>query len=158
MIVVSDTSPISNLLTVGQVQVLPAIFQQVYIPQEVWQELAAFHAHLDPLKHASWLAVKTVTNQTLMQQLRQDLDAGESAAIALAIELSIPVILMDEKVGRRFARKYNLRTTGLLGVLLEAIAQGHLPAVKPIMDQLRQQARFFIAEPLYRQVCQLAGE
>ncbi len=158
MIVISDTSPISNLLTISQVQLLPAVFQQVYVPQEVWQELSVFHPDLSVLTNASWLEVKTVRNQTLVQQLRQDLDMGESAAIALAVELSIPVILMDEKLGRSVARQYKLRTTGLLGVLLEAKSTGHLPAVKPIVDQIRQQAGFFIAEALYQQVLHMAGE
>ena len=57
MIVVSDTSPISNLLTIGQLELLPTLFQRVYVPVEVWRELAAFHDNLPSLDDSEWLEV-----------------------------------------------------------------------------------------------------
>mgnify|MGYP001767929126 CR=1 FL=1 len=49
-----------------------------------------------------------------------DLDGGESEAIALAIELSADLILIDERKGTEAARRLGLTTIGVLGVLLEA--------------------------------------
>ena len=39
MIVVSDTSALSNLIQVQQLPILAALFKQIIIPQEVYKEL-----------------------------------------------------------------------------------------------------------------------
>ncbi len=44
MIVVSNTSPIMNLAVVGQRELLARLFQTVFVPDAVWQELAAIGA------------------------------------------------------------------------------------------------------------------
>ena len=46
MIVVSDTSCISNLLTVGEASLLPHLFGEVLIPPAVERELRRFHSDL----------------------------------------------------------------------------------------------------------------
>jgi len=46
MIVVSDTSCISNLLSVGQDSLLPRLFGEVLIPPAVERELLRFHPSL----------------------------------------------------------------------------------------------------------------
>ena len=40
MIVVSDTSPINYLILIGQINLLPRLFQKIIIPQEVYTELS----------------------------------------------------------------------------------------------------------------------
>lgn len=42
MIVVSDTSPITNLAAIGQFNLRHELFSEVYIPQQVRDELNAF--------------------------------------------------------------------------------------------------------------------
>lgn len=54
------------------------------------------------------------------------LDPGETEAIALAVEIGADLLLIDERKGRREAKLLGLRTTGLLGVLLEAKKAGLL--------------------------------
>jgi len=51
-----------------------------------------------------------------------ELDAGESATIALALELGASRILLDETDGRTVAKALGLRPIGVLGVLLRAKA------------------------------------
>jgi predicted nucleic acid-binding protein len=43
--VVSDTSPLDYLVLIGQINVLPALYGRVLIPQSVYEELGA------PLEH-----------------------------------------------------------------------------------------------------------
>jgi predicted nucleic acid-binding protein len=40
MIVIADTSPLHYLILVGEVELLPKLFQQVLIPREVAEELS----------------------------------------------------------------------------------------------------------------------
>lgn len=48
------------------------------------------------------------------------LDSGERAAIALALLMNVPRILMDDLDGRIEAERRNLKVTGTLGIIVEA--------------------------------------
>lgn len=94
----------------------------------------------------------------LARALAIDLDEGEAAAIALALELGATQILMDEHDGRVKAKALGLQPIGLLGVLLHAKRDGALDSVEAVMQRLRQQAGFFIADDLFNQLLIEAGE
>jgi predicted nucleic acid-binding protein len=58
MIVVSDTSPISNLLQIGQLRLLKSLFEEVIIPSSVDNEvnnLINFGIDLTECKSAQWI-------------------------------------------------------------------------------------------------------
>jgi len=90
--------------------------------------------------------------------LRRDLDRGEAATIALAVELHANLVLLDEQDGRRAAQRMGLRPLGVLGILLEAKKRGHIPVVKPLVDDLRQTAGFYLSDAVYQSVLNLAKE
>ncbi|MGI0484731.1 DUF3368 domain-containing protein [Pantanalinema rosaneae CENA516] len=52
----------------------------------------------------------------------------------------------------------NLRYIGILGILVEAKNKGLIARVKPLLDALINEARFWVAEPLYDSVLQLVNE
>ena len=90
--------------------------------------------------------------------LEATLDPGESEAIALSIEMSADLLLLDERAGRVAADRAGLRVTGVLGVLLRAKQNGHIQAVKPEVEALRTRARFFLSRQMERNFLNLAGE
>jgi hypothetical protein len=90
--------------------------------------------------------------------LTASLDRGEAEAIGLAIEMSADWILMDETDGRSSASRAGLQVTGVIGILLRAKQRGELSLLKPELEALRTQARFFIGGRLEREVLGLAGE
>jgi len=51
MIIVSDTSPINYLILIGQIDLLPQLFEQIIIPQAVYNELSD---SLAPLSVQTW--------------------------------------------------------------------------------------------------------
>jgi hypothetical protein len=55
-----------------------------------------------------------------------NLDAGETEAISLALELHVPAILIDEATGRRAAQAHGLRPLGTLAILVAADTHGLL--------------------------------
>jgi predicted nucleic acid-binding protein len=91
-------------------------------------------------------------------QAAAGLDAGESAALSLAMEIHANAILLDERRGHEIAIALGLPTIGLLGILLRAKASGMLPSVRPVMDALQRDAGFWISESLRKQVLHLAKE
>ncbi|MEL6675632.1 MAG: DUF3368 domain-containing protein [Bacteroidota bacterium] len=161
MIVISDTSPLSNLLVIGKLDLLAQLFEKVCIPAVVWEEISrleTFGIDPSPIKRAPWILIEEVKDQALVQELRRELDPGEAAAIALAVELEIKTILIDEKPGRLIAQKYALTPTGVLGILLRAKELRLLQEIKPELDKLREKAGFYISDPLYDRIMELAGE
>ncbi|MEX2168749.1 MAG: hypothetical protein WD851_05540 [Pirellulales bacterium] len=56
--------------------------------------------------------------------LTLSLDAGERDAIALTLELSADLILLDEKQGRKAAQANGLKVAGTLAVILDAATRG----------------------------------
>ena len=77
---------------------------------------------------------------------------------ALALELGADLVLLDEKEGRRAAKRLDLRVVGIVGVLLEAKSNHAIDALRPHLDSLRQTAGFYLSEPLYHHALALVGE
>lgn len=161
MIIVSNTSPISNLIIIGEIALLQQIYPKVLIPPTVHSELTRLQAlqlTMRSLLGAGWLEIKAPTNLQLLDTLNQTLDPGEAEAIALAIELRADRLLIDERLGRSVAASYGLKLRGLLGILTNAKQQGLIPVLKPMLDQLMNQAGFRVSQMLYDRALQAVGE
>ncbi|MDF5728643.1 MAG: DUF3368 domain-containing protein [Rhizonema sp. PD38] len=160
MIVVSDSSPISNLAAIGQLELLQQLYGSVIIPTAVYQELLN-SGEIDPavlaIQTVNWIETRSVANITLLQSLQNNLDIGEAEAITLAVELNADRLIVDERRGRNEAIRLGLRVTGILGVLLAAKQQGLIPLIQPLLDDLIANG-FWIREQLYAELLQLAGE
>ena len=161
MAVVSNTSPLTNLLAIDRFQLLFEIYDSVTIPEAVVEEITVDKDKPNPkqgqipkeeLGSLSWLEIRQVDNHDLVRSLTRELDPGESEAIALAVETEAELLLIDERRGRDVARQMGVNPTGLLGVLIEARAREIITKVKPILDSLRVDAGFWISEELYQRV------
>ena len=151
MIVVSDTTAIINLAIIGELNLLPDLFETILIPPAVYQEVVVTGKNMpgaEAIERAAWIQQKTPQNQQLVKQLLGDLDPGEAEAIALAIEQQADVLIIDERRGREVARNHQLTIIGLLGILTIAKRKGLIQAVKPVIDRLLSEADFYVSEKL----------
>lgn len=161
MVIISDTSPVSNLLILGKLDILYTTVGEIIIPPKVYQEIIAlknFGVDTRILDKSPWIIVQEPKDVNLVNQYLSVLDEGESEAIVLAQELNADWVVMDEKIGRQFAKQLNIKTIGLLGILIKAKKEGFLYLVKPILDDLIEQAGFWITDDVYQMVLQEAGE
>ncbi|MEA3345490.1 MAG: DUF3368 domain-containing protein [Chloroflexota bacterium] len=161
MIIVSNTSPLTNLAAIGQFDLLRRLYGRVHIAHGVWDELNASGKRWpgrDEVAVSPWIEQHAVQNQALVTALERDLDRGEAESIALGLELGADLVLLDEKEGRHAAKRLGLRVVGVVGVLLEAKAKGAVGVVRPHMDALRQNAGFYLSESLYQHALALASE
>lgn len=163
MIIISDTSIITNLAAIQHLHLLPQLYNQVIIPGAVYRELI----DIDPpvpgsveVQAATWIEIRKAVNRNAVERLQQEvrLDLGESEAIALALELSADLLLIDERRGRAEANRLGLRITGILGILVEAKHQNLILAVKPLMDALIATSEFRISSALYNQILNMVDE
>jgi predicted nucleic acid-binding protein len=72
------------------------------------------------LTAAERIVVQPAQDTPAAQLLREELDAGESAAIILAKELGADLVLMDERAATRKARALGLPVIGTLGCCCRA--------------------------------------
>ena len=168
MAVVSDTSPLTNLIAINRLDLLHQLYGRITIPEAVLHELTSSSkgdqepgtAMLaeDELQALSWIEIRAITDRPLVASLLLELDEGEAEAIALAVELKAELLLIDERRGRRTAARLGVRPTGLLGALIEAKHRGFIPEIKSLLDDLIVKAGFWISRELYTRALQEAGE
>jgi len=139
MAVVSDTSPLCYLVLIDLIDLLPELYDKVIIPQAVLHELSVPQAP-EPVQAwiaqpPAWLEVQPIENQPDVGLI--DLDLGEQEAIALAEQLGIDLIIVDDRDARQMALQRGLNVIGLLGVLGVA-AQQNLTDFSVAIERLQQ--------------------
>jgi predicted nucleic acid-binding protein len=161
MIVVSNASPILNLLVVEQLDLLKQIYGRVSIPPATFSEIVAVAARkqVSPQPQIpGWIETKPIADQAFAVALQFELDVGEAEAIALALQLKADLLLLDERKARTVAERFGLKFIGLLGILILAKRRGLVRNVKPIVDDLIGKAGFWVGRNLYNRILREAGE
>lgn len=158
MIVVSDATPVISLLKINQLNLLHGLFQEVLIPQAVYDELTlnpAFEKEAIQIKECSFITKVEVGQESSVNLIQRvtGLDRGESEAIIYTDNKGADLILMDEIKGRKVEVQMGLKVMGTLGILLEAYEQGLLSREEIFsgLDILKNSRRF-ISEALYKQL------
>lgn len=161
MIVVADTSVLINLCRVGQGGLFRRLFLEVVIPPEVAAEFVALTLSLPRFSGLTLPAgIREQSPTALLPAVRaaEGLDAGEAAALSLAVQIHADAVLIDERRGHEVALQLGLHTIGLLGILLRAKMVGIVPKIAPVLEMLERDAGFWISDKLRREVLRLAGE
>lgn len=138
---VINTTPILALIAaVGSLDMLPLLYHRVWVPWEVGREILAGGVEgfaIPEFERAEWLHKQThpVPPSPL---LGNSLDPGEAAVIQLALQRGIPLVAIDETVGRRFARLSGLTVTGSIGILLRAKTLGYPLTMAKAIRRMQQ--------------------
>jgi len=117
-VIVSDTTALIILAKTNHLELLTNLVEKVYIPQSVINEI---HYKNDIVKflieRSEFIELREVTDKEILNDIQEtNLDLGETEAIALALELNFR-LLIDEKSGRKVAKKKGVKIIGLLGIL-----------------------------------------
>ena len=132
-VVVSDCWPLIALRRLDLLALLPALFAQVQVPQQVLDECLARPANADAVRIQAALAQGWLTPCTATPIARPGLDLCERAAIARALEISAG-LLADDLGARQHAAALGLTVIGTLGVLVLAKRAGL--AYSELIDEL----------------------
>jgi hypothetical protein len=158
-ILVADGSPLIVLTKIGRITVLRQLAARVVVPSHVWREVimnkpASFDSR--ELASADWIEVQSMPPGEAAK-FADDLDLGEAEAIALALRLPGCRLLMDERLGRREARRLGLLVIGTLGLLREAKSRGLISALGGEIEKLQAIGQY-MSPTLIAEALRSAGE
>lgn len=81
MIVISDTSSITSLLSIGYIDILRKMYKAVLIPNAVYIELKKEHVNFP-----GFIKIEHVKDKKSVELLLNEIDIGEAESIVLAKE------------------------------------------------------------------------
>ncbi|MEZ4688401.1 MAG: DUF3368 domain-containing protein [Bacteroidia bacterium] len=137
-LVISDTGPIFSLAVIDRLDILDALFDEVAIPQAVWEELTrnpqAYH-----FKKIVANFQDRVRKITEFNNLTFVMDYGESEAVILYKELNANYLLIDDRKARQIAQNFGINCVGTIGILSIARTKGFITELKPVFKELLDQ-------------------
>jgi hypothetical protein len=158
-IIVSNTTSIITLLALEKLELLKEIYGKIYVPKGVYEEIEngiEKEFYVD-LKNYDWIEIREVNNRLALQQLENHLDKGEAQALILYDELKADLLIIDEKLGRLYAKRQSCNYIGSFGVLLRAKELELISEIKPLLLKIKQNG-IFINEQLFATILELARE
>jgi predicted nucleic acid-binding protein len=136
----------------GTVLIPPAVFEELKL-----RESRPGAAALAGALREAWLIVEAPRPSPDMTKLEMLLDSGEAEAVVLSRERNCRFLLIDNRKGRKVARRWGVAVVGTGGVLHAAKASGHLEAITPALDDLAR-VRYRLSADLVTALLKKAGE
>lgn len=143
MIVFSNTTPIIALSSIQSLHLLPKLFSEIHLVQEVIEECAAGGSIAVPnLLELDW--IKPVQSTPVQHtSVLLELDKGEKHTLDMACKYRADWVIIDERIGRNMAEYIGLKVTGTLGVLLKAKQQGLIPSFSNSVKAMQAQGIYY---------------
>lgn len=107
-LVISDSGPIFSLAIIDKLEILNALFNDVYIPEAVWEELTRDKTigHYPRIVEYFEDKVKKISG---FNELTFVMDYGESESVILYKELNADYLLIDDKKARNIAENFGIQ-------------------------------------------------
>jgi predicted nucleic acid-binding protein len=162
-LIISNSTPLINFAAIRRLDILAQLFGRICVPKAIEQELLEKGKEYPTtviLKEcwSTLIDVIEVKNVLLSRVLQLNVDDGEAEAITLALEHSTKWLLLDENRGRMIAESYSLPIIGSIGCLIQAKRSGIIPGIKPLLDAMQTEARFWVSTNLYNTILREQGE
>ena len=157
MLIIADTSALVALAACQQLHLLEFLFDAIRVPPVVHRECTVpGKPEADAL--GEYLNGK-VANVALSEFVIavSGLGQGELEAMALYRKLSADKLLLDDQRARKVARFNGMQVIGSVGVLVAARQQGHVQALRPLLETIRR-AGIHISDALVLEALRLVGE
>ena len=115
-LVISDAGPIFSLAIVDQLEILNELFDEIRIPNAVWEEIT-LNRTTDFSPRIEKFFKSKVSRISGFNDLAFIMDYGESESVILYRELKASFLLIDDKKARNIAENLDIQCVGTLGLL-----------------------------------------
>jgi uncharacterized protein len=146
-LVIADSGAIFSLAVLEQLELLNALFDDIAIPNAVWQEITldrtvSFYSRMRSFFKER---VRSVKGTNVLTPL---MDYGESECVLLCKEAAADFLLIDDRKARKIAENFGIRCIGTIGLLAVARQKKIIPALLPLFEILLHNKRFYSLEML----------
>jgi predicted nucleic acid-binding protein len=148
-VVISDTSCLILLNKIGEINLLPKLYNSVITTPDVAKEFD------EPLPE--WIEIVPPADKNSQKILELHLGSGEASSIVLALQYENCTVILDDLKARKIALNLGIKITGTLGILVKAKEKGFVKAIKPLLEKLKDNG-FRISAVFEYEVLKLAGE
>lgn len=162
--VMVNSSPVIGLSMINKMELLWKLFDEVMVPEGVFNEIAASAGKNDYGKSELETAVKenklriyTVKDKVLVSKLIGKLHQGEVEVIVGGREESVDFVVIDEITARNLAEAFSLTPIGTVGILRLAKRERLIYNIKYYLDELKKK-KFRIADKIYFEILKKEGE
>ncbi|HVW13871.1 MAG TPA: DUF3368 domain-containing protein [Mucilaginibacter sp.] len=128
--IITDASCFILLNKIEGLTVLEELYGQVFTTPEIAAEYGK--------RLPQWVIVQAVSNRDLLYIYAETVDIGEASAIALAAEVTSPLLILDDLKARKLAEQLHIEFTGTLGILIEAKQKGIITSLSPYFEKIKQ--------------------
>ncbi len=144
MIVISNTTPIISLSSIGKIGFLKEIFGVIYIPDAVYSELRAKKAYgYEEIYNFDIFKRVHIKDRIKKDLLLRDLGEGESEVIVCGLEMKADFILIDDRLAYKIAKSLDLTPIGTLAVLIEAKRRKLVDNIGPLLNEMQRKGRWY---------------
>jgi predicted nucleic acid-binding protein len=157
MIIVANTTPIISLASINRLDLLEKLFGKIIIAEAVYNEIKAKPSYAYNEIENTFIDVQKIKGSLYKDFLLTELDSGEAETIILAKELNADFVIIDENLGYKIANNVGLNVIRTLSLLLKAKQKGYINEVKPLIDKMRIQGRWY-SDKVYYTFLKQAGE
>ncbi len=157
--IVVNASPLICLFKSGFQDLLPALFQEISVPEAVLNEVTATGKNDFPaehLKQQKWLKVETKIPLDL-RVVAWDLGRGESEVISFALLNPSFRVVLDDREARRCAKVLGCNCIGTAGILVLARRRNLLPSLRDSFTKLSNSG-IWLSRHLIEGLCHNEGE
>lgn len=159
-----DSSCLIALIQLRLVEKLSILFDKVYVPKAVQQELSRRGgqrrqvvsslrrlALLQRCNVADPARVRLLLIETSRRPSRPKKDWGEAEAVIQATEVGASTVIVDDALGRAWAEGHRLKSHGLLWILRELRQFGAITELGPYIQKLKS-SRYRMPAKLVREL------
>ncbi len=158
MRVVLNASPLIYLGKKRKTSLLRLVFERVLVPVEVEEEIMKLHESPEAVQlrdaiQEGWIEVERSPENKKNQiaKLFGEIDEGEAAVIALALEERGGNVIIDDAEARVAAEYFELKAHGTLYIILEAYKRNIFKSKAEVTNTVNNMLRkgFYLSSEVY---------
>ena len=122
-------------MSISKLELLKKIYGKIIIPKGVYEEIeqGKYKPYYTDLSLIDWIEIKTIKDS------KPDL------------------VIIDEKLGRNYAKHFDLKLTGTIGILLKSKELKLITTIKPFILAMTENG-IWLNEKLINKILEIANE
>ena len=156
---IADSSPLIVLIKSSLEYILPELFEEVFVPEQVWEEILAGKPNDAARRKFPLLfwAKRTMVENSNEIIGSYNLGRGETAVLNLALTIPESRVLLDDFAARKSAKTLNIPFLGTGGLLLFAKRNDVITSVTEALEKVQDSGLWLSAE-IIELIKEKAGE